>query len=485
MNPLKFMSAMSSIMFVAAMADLPAPLVRLPLSSGAACLDGSPYAFYFARNRSSTRWSIYFGGGGWCYNETLCAARAASKLGTSTLWPAVGECACPYFDADGSPDGGGCNCASLVYCDGASFSGFRAQPWPVAPPLGGGDGGDGGLPYKTRRRTWRLDGDGHAGDNPPPLRHITQLAFRGLRNLDAALEHLVADGGLADATELVVTGGSAGGLSTFLHADRVAAAAPRARVRALPVVGYFLDHPEMGGGTPDYREHMQNVMDMQNVTGGDSGGALSEACLAAYPMERWRCFMSPFAQAFVKTPFFMFNSRFDFWQLGCILDVGCLCSRNVSQTSSDLCAPGPSSCWSNPAPPNRSNYAASNQNWARREPWARLGSPPIVGANCNASQRDAIQRYGSSFMAALAPVLAEPKNGAFITSCICHACDWGRLSLGGKTANAHFSDWLNGRTVGAGARVLDPRGPNGDGAFGRATKEPGWANCSDGYNAPG
>ena len=138
MNPLKFMSAMSSIMFVAAMADLPAPLVRLPLSSGAACLDGSPYAFYFARNRSSTRWSIYFGGGGWCYNETLCAARAASKLGTSTLWPAVGECACPYFDADGSPDGGGCNCASLVYCDGASFSGFRAQPWPVAPPLGGG-----------------------------------------------------------------------------------------------------------------------------------------------------------------------------------------------------------------------------------------------------------------------------------------------------------------------------------------------------------
>lgn len=86
--------------------------------------------------------------------------------------------------------------------------------------------------------------------------------------------------GLTKATEFVLTGGSAGGLSTFLHADRVAArleaeapdckliraapvksyatalpcrcvpfpfgmsphfAAPRLR-RKMQVVGYFLDH---------------------------------------------------------------------------------------------------------------------------------------------------------------------------------------------------------------------------------------------------
>ena len=45
----------------------------------------------------------------------------------------------------------------------------------------------------------------------------------------------------------------------------------------------------------------------------------------------------------------------------------------------------------------------------------------------------------------------------FITSCICHACDWARLALGGKTANAHFSDWFHGR---AEARAVDARGPN-------------------------
>jgi len=109
----------------------------------------------------------------------------------------------------------------------------------------------------------------------------------------------------------------------------------------------------------------------------------------------------------------------------------------------------------------------------------------MVGANCNASQRAAILSYGGAFLSALAPVLAEEqRNGAFVTSCICHACDWGSLALGGKTATAHFSDWYHGRTSGANATALDARGPNGDGALGREQKEPGWANCSDGFFPP-
>ena len=474
-------------------AALSAPKVVLPLSTGAACLDGSPYAFYFSGNASSSRWSVYFAGGGWCYNESLCAARAVSKLGTSTLQPALGECECPYYGPDGAPDAAQCNCASLVYCDGASFSGFRPQPWPVAGP----------------------------GRAPSP-NNITALTFRGLRNLDSALDYLTTRG-LSNASELVVTGGSAGGLSTFLHADRVAARAPRAKVRALPVVGYFLDHPEMGmrmgmaetetgggGGAPDhrYRSSMDYVRRMQNVTAGPAG-ALSAACVAAYPSdEPWRCFMSPFMQAFVQTPFFMLNSKFDAWQLGCILDVGCMCPRNTSQAGNQ-CARGPTTCWSNPAAHNHSAIADSTDSWRtlaqtlaqtpepgvvavplRLAAWpaatasgGNSGSaqPPIVGVNCNSSQRASVLEYGVAFMSALAPVLQEPRNGAFITSCICHGCDWGSLALRGKSAHAHFSNWYYGRTVGAGASAVDARGPNGDGAMGRAGKEPGWENCSDGF----
>lgn len=362
--------------------------------------------------------------------------RALARLGSSWPWPDAGNCDCAFYLADGSPDPDQCNCASLIYCDGSSFSGYRPEPWPVEAP-----------------------------GRPPSPNNVSHLSFRGLRNLDAALDHLVGMG-LDKASEVVVTGGSAGGLSTFLHSDRIAKRAPFAKVRALPIVGYFLNHEEMGHGDPNYRTTMDYVRRMQNIT----DGALSAECLLTYPSEKWRCIMSPYMQRFVHTPFFMLNSKFDYWQLGCILDVGCLCTRNTSQ-SSNQCAPGPSTCWSNPLPHNTSLSLLAP------------AAPPIVGENCNASQRDAILSYGDAFLSALAPVLHEPQNGAFITSCICHACDWAQLSLGGS-ALGHFSDWYHGRTSGAGAIAVDTRGPNGDGDLERGTKEPGWANCSDGYYPP-
>ena len=57
--------------------DLPlkgaaAPLTLLPQDAGdesPACLDGSPYGFYFnPSTTNSTKWTISIEGGGWCYN---------------------------------------------------------------------------------------------------------------------------------------------------------------------------------------------------------------------------------------------------------------------------------------------------------------------------------------------------------------------------------------------------------------------------------
>ena len=49
------------------------------------------------------------------------------------------------------------------------------------------------------------------------------LYFRGARILDAILDTLLEDHGLDKATDVLLAGGSAGGLSTFLHADHVGA----------------------------------------------------------------------------------------------------------------------------------------------------------------------------------------------------------------------------------------------------------------------
>ena len=59
-----------------------------PDPGGAACLDGSPYAFYIVPG-SSASFSIGIQGGGWCYDEIDCFERSKTALGTSTLWNAT------------------------------------------------------------------------------------------------------------------------------------------------------------------------------------------------------------------------------------------------------------------------------------------------------------------------------------------------------------------------------------------------------------
>ena len=57
--------------------------------------------------------------------------------------------------------------------------------------------------------------------------------------------------------------------------------------------------------------------------------------------------------------------------------------------------------------------------------------------------------YGAGFLAQFAPLRAIARNGAFISTCICHACDWSTLVLGGKTAFEHYAAWYEGNTSGA------------------------------------
>ena len=53
---------------------------------------------------------------------------------------------------------------------------------------------------------------------------------------------------------------------------------------------------------------------MMNFTagggGGSGGGALKPECLAAFSAEPWKCFMAPHMQRWIRTPFFMQQSKF-------------------------------------------------------------------------------------------------------------------------------------------------------------------------------
>lgn len=72
------------------------------------------------------------------------------------------------------------------------------------------------------------------------------LYFRGRAILQSIIEELQTKHSLDQASEVLLTGASAGGLSTYLHADHVhamvAQASPNVKFGALPDCGLFLNH---------------------------------------------------------------------------------------------------------------------------------------------------------------------------------------------------------------------------------------------------
>ena len=76
--------------------------------------------------------------------------------------------------------------------------------------------------------------------------------------------------------------------------------------------------------------------------------------------------MSPHKNDVISTPIFVFNSKYDAWQL-----------QNEFQS-----------------------------DWETK------------------AEQEGVLEYGKEFVRDFAPVEASRKNGAFITSCICHGCPW-------------------------------------------------------------
>ncbi len=150
---------------------------------GAACLDGSPpyYHYRAAKNSSSTRWVLFVNGGAWCFTAVdpplggdSCVQRARTPGGSSAG-------AQPQADMGGiigasperNPDFFQDHHVHIAYCDGTSLSSGRADPVQV----------------------------------PPNQWHNGSLYFRGRANLNAVIEDLLVTHRMADADEVIFTGG--------------------------------------------------------------------------------------------------------------------------------------------------------------------------------------------------------------------------------------------------------------------------------------
>ena len=266
-------------------------------AAGAVALDGSPYAYYVAPGAERTRYVVFQKGGGWCYSDLECAERSLTELGSSNasfLPPTI------TFETFSETS------HFMLLFSNASVSPLTWNWTKIY------------LPY--------LDGSSQTSDVAGPITVGKRTIFyRGARIHRATVETLLAVEGLSAATDVVLSGGSAGGLATFLHADSwrgaIRAASPGAKVVAVPDSGFFLNYNASAHKAP-YGAAMRWVFDRGNGTGG-----VPPACLAANPSDPALCIFAEEVSKTMETPTLAQQSTYDAFQVGSILDVA---ASNVS-----------------------------------------------------------------------------------------------------------------------------------------------------------
>lgn len=284
---------------------------------GAVCLDGSPAGYYFREGvgAGKDKWLLVFNGGGWCVGHDGsaaaaakgCSARAEGALGSSKPWTKTRPA-----DAHGmtSPD-----CAvNPAFCTWTVAYMFCASPPRACARL---------TPLRLSFVACAdCDGTSFSGDREAPVvvpgAKVSPIFFRGKRILDANIAHLLAKRSLGAASRVVLSGHSAGGLATFLHADYVRTLLPSTlkSYAAVPDAGFFLDHTDTTG-QHSFGEGMRATFTLAN-----SSAVLNKRCLGQASAAMDCIFPQHFAQH-IATPLFVTQSQYDAWQLPNILKLGC------------------------------------------------------------------------------------------------------------------------------------------------------------------
>merc|ERR550537_2032815 len=151
---------------------------------------------------------------------------------------------------------------------------------------------------------WYCDGGLWAGSRPEPIQTPSGPIFMQGKNilalqLDTLLQPPYT---LSSAKQVLVTGGSAGGWATFMHADYLASRMPASVTKflAAPASGWWAGVPGKLGAT----DFMGSMVEFNELHRPSQAGP--PACLEQLsPQERWQCMFSDYAYSYSKTPMFV------------------------------------------------------------------------------------------------------------------------------------------------------------------------------------
>jgi hypothetical protein len=288
--------------------------ILFPRAGPARCLDGSPAGFYFsepwssdavnprtqARSRSRmtmppvaglsatepVRVIVYLQGGGLCVDDATCTARAKTDLGSSDKWPAtMTQGGILSDDCDENPRFCHAGKIFVPYCSGDVYSGTRTNA--TAETFG--------------------------------------LYFAGHLNVVAVFDELASalgrayGGGESNGVEVVLSGGSAGGIGALTHANwlddwRAAVQQRRLpgnplRIASVPNAGFFIDAKPFVDPFGFLCDRIAGPVSVIFASWFDP------TCAAANGANAHRCVCGPEMLAAVqteaRTPLFLAETQFD------------------------------------------------------------------------------------------------------------------------------------------------------------------------------
>ncbi|KAB1223091.1 hypothetical protein CJ030_MR2G013650 [Morella rubra] len=306
--------------------------VENAVAKGAVCLDGSPPAYHWDKGVGAgvNNWLVHVEGGGWCNNVTSCLSRKNTRLGSSRQM--VKEVAFSGILSKFqkfNPDFYNWNRIKVRYCDGASFTGDVEAVNPA-----------------------------------------TNLHFRGARVWLAVVEELLSKG-MRNAENAILSGCSAGGLTSILHCDSFRALVPiHTKVKCLSDAGYFINAKDVSGA-----QHIEAFYSEVVATHG-SAKSLPQSCTSK--MRPGLCFFPQNVAQQINTPIFFVNAAYDSWQVKNIL------------------APGVA------------------------DPHGFWHSCKLDIKNCSPSQITTMQDFRLQFLSALNGLGTSSSRGLFIDACYAH-----------------------------------------------------------------
>jgi len=214
------------------------------------------------------------------------------------------------------------------------------------------------------------------------------------------------------ATEVIVSGGSAGGLSVFIHADQIGEMLPSSvkRYKAAPGSGLFLKHANVYD-EPVFEDEMRHVFAMQN----SSVGVDAHCLLAKSPMYMYTCLFASEAIRPIQTPMFVMNSIYDSWAASCIFT----------------------------AEPEAPSATTPDGNCSAAPGWANC----VNALSCTAEQWDEFNtKWGDDFRTVIkSDGFQNRGNGLFAYSCYYHVAEttghWNKIAINGVTLRQAFTKW--------------------------------------------